>query len=182
MTVVGVTLDISFVSGESDHVEFFRSVIGLENANEGQFEEFAGSAFPALDWADGIWRGLKQFSRPYAAVREELVRCLGGLSDYGAACFQEYGAGDPRELAGVLSARVGAAVSDENGRTKRNAEARRDRTRHHQGVEKVFWWHVKLRPHVDRIHFRYEAGSGGYRQGRIVVGLFRDHCMLPGGG
>ena len=188
VTVVDDTLDISFVAGESDHVEFFRSIIGLENADEERFAGFAASAFPALDWADGVWRGLRQLSRPYIAVRDELVRCLGGLSDYGAACFREYGAGDPRELAGVLSARVGAGVSDENGRTKRSPEARRDRTRHHRGAEKVFWWHVKLQPHVDRIHFLHEARSGKHRQGRIVVGLFRDtavpltprelHCQL----
>lgn len=178
VTVADDTLEICFVAGESGHVEFFRSVIGLESADEEQFAGLAGSAFPALDWADGVWRGLRQFSRPYIAVRDELVRCLGGLSDYGAACFEEYGAGDPRELAGVLSAKVGAGVSDEDGRTKRNADARRDRTRHHRGVEKVFWWHVKLQPNVDRIHFLYEPGSGGHGHRGIVVGLFKDHCML----
>ena len=178
VTVADDTLEICFVAGESDHVEFFRSVIALENADEDRFADLAGSAFPALDWADGVWRGLGQFSRPYIAVRDELVRCLGGLSDKGAVGFREFGAGDPRELAGVLSAKVGAEVSDENGRTKRNSDARRDRTRCHRGVEKVFWWHVKLQPNVDRVHFLYEAGSGGHRQSRIVVGLFKDHCML----
>lgn len=182
VTVAGDTLDVCFVAGESDHVGFFRSVIGLENADEEQFKGLASSAFPALDWVEGVWRGLGKLSRPYIAVRDELVRCLGGLSDYGAVCFRDLGAGDPRELAGVLSAKVGAEVSDENGATKRNADARRDRTRHHRGVERVFWWHVKLRPHVDRIHFLYEAGSSDDSQGQIVVGLFRDHCMLPGGG
>lgn len=45
-----------------------------------------------------------------------------------------------------------------------------------------FWWHVKLRPHIDRIHFLYEpprAGSTERDEGRIVVGLFKDHCILP---
>ena len=73
---------------------------------------------------------------------------------------------------------VGAGVSDEDGRTKRNADARRDRTRCHRGVERVFWWHVKVQPNVDRIHFLYEAGSDDHGQGKIVVGLFKDHCML----
>ena len=35
-------------------------------------------------------------------------------------------------------------------------ESKRDRTRSHRGIDKVFWWHVKVRPHVDRIHFLYE--------------------------
>ena len=57
-----------------------------------------------------------------------------------------------------------------------------DRTRRHRGIDKVFWWHVKLRPNVDRIHFRYEpqsASSPGLGEGQIVVGLFKDHCVLP---
>ena len=141
----------------------------------------ARSAFPALDWADGVWRGLGHFSRPYIEVRDELVRYLGGLSDHGAACFHEHRA-DPRRLSRVLSARVGSETSDENGRTKGHPPSRRDRTRRHRGIDKVFWWHVKLRPHVDRIHFLYEPPSVSApwpEHGRIVVGLFKDHCILP---
>ena len=182
VTVADAVQEIFFVAEESQHVDFFRSVITLENADGARFERLARSAFPALEWADGIWRGLQEFSRPYIEVREELVRCLGGLSDHGAACFDHFRAGDPRQLAGFLSARVGAEVSDENGATKRHAPSRRDRTRRHRGIDKVFWWHVKLRPNVDRIHFLYEppsAGLAGSGNSRIVVGLFRDHCVLP---
>ena len=182
VNVADAALDIYFVTTESHHVDFFRSVVTLEDADRTMFEQLAQSAFPALDWADGVWRGLRDFSRPYIEVRDELVRCLGGLSDHGAACFHELRTGDPRQLAQVLSARVGAGVSDEDGATKRFAAARRDRTRRHRGVDRVFWWHVKLRPHVDRIHFLYEPpamGVAGRDEGRILVGLFKDHCVLP---
>ena len=144
-------------------------------------KRLAGSAFPALAWADNVWRGLRRFSRPYIAVRDELVRYLGGLSDHGAACFAEFAA-DPNTLADVLSARIGASTSDENGDTKRHPPSRRDRTRRHRGINKVFWWHVKLQPHVDRIHFRWEPPSAPRaepREGLIVVGLFKHHCVLP---
>lgn len=182
VTVAGATREIFFVSGESEHVGFFRSVITLENANEAEFGILARSAFPALEWADNIWRGLGHFSRPYIDVREEVIRCLGGLSDHGARCFHEHGAGDPRHLARVLSARIGKGTSDENGATKRHPPSRRDRTRRHRGTDKVFWWHVKLRPNVDRIHFLYEpqsSSSTGPNEGFIVVGLFKRHCVLP---
>ena len=182
VTVANAVQEIFFVAEESQHVAFFRSVIAWENADEAGFERLARSAFPALEWADGIWGGLGAFSRPYIDVRGELVRCLGGLSDHGAACFDNFLAGDPGQLAGSLSAFVGAAVSDENGATKRHAPSRQDRTRRHRGADKVFWWHVKLRPNVDRIHFLYEpAGAGpvGPGNGCIVVGLFKDHCVLP---
>ena len=40
----------------------------------------------------------------------------------------------------------------------------------------------KLRPNVDRIYFLYElqlVGLSLLAPGRIVVGLFKDHCVLP---
>ena len=182
VTVADATMDVFFVAEESQHVDFFRSVIALENADKAKFERLAQSAFPALDWADNVWRGLRDLSRPYIEVRGELVRCLGGLSDHGAACFHEFRAGDPRQLARVLSAKVGAETSDEDGTTKRYRLSKRDRTRRHRGIDKVFWWHIKLQPYVDRIHFLYEppsASLAGPSESHIVVGLFKDHCVLP---
>ena len=182
VTVAHTTIDIFFVTEESEHVGFFRDVISLENANEAMFEYLAASAFPALDWADGVWGGLRHFSRSYIGVRDELVRYLGGLSDHGATCFHDHCTGDPRDLQRILSIRVGSETSDENGPTKRHRPSERDRTRRHRGTNKVFWWHVKLRPHVDRIYFLYEPPSAGTslpEHGRIVVGLFKDHCILP---
>ena len=182
VTVADTTVEIFFVVAESHHVAFFRAVIARENADEAMFERLAPSAFPALEWADGVWRGLGDFSRPYIAVRDELIRYLGGLSDYGAACFHRYLADGPDELPQVLSARVGTATSDESGFTKQHRDSRLDRTRLHRGVDKVFWWHVKLQPHVDRIYFLYERPSLNppiLVPGRIVVGRFKDHCVLP---
>ena len=181
MTVDDSTLEMFFVASEPQHVDFFRAVIALENADERTFKHLARSAFPDLGWADNVWQGLRGFSRPYIASRDKLIRCLGGLNDHGAACFDQLAA-DPARLARVLSARIGASTSDENGATKRHPPSRRDRTRRHRGIEKVFWWHVKLQPHVDRIHFLWEPSSGraaGPRASQIVVGLFTDHCVLP---
>ena len=180
VVVGGVANDIVFVTEESQHVDFFRSVIDLENADEATFKRLAPSAFPALEWADNVWRGLGDFDRPYIAVRGELARYLGGLNDHGAACFHELRAGDPRQLQSVLSAQVGTETSDENGDTKKNPLSERDRTRRHQGENKVFWWHVKLQPHIDRIYFLYEPPSAGLpvpEHGRIVVGVFKFHCI-----
>ena len=182
VTVNGTKVEIFFVTDESQHVHFFRSVIALENADEVMFKNLASSAFPTLEWADDIWSGLRRFSRPYIDVRDELVRCLGGLSDHGAACFCQYRAVGSDHLQRVLSALVGFETSDENGRTKSHRPSEQDRTRRHLGTNKVFWWHVKLRPNVDRVHFLYEpplASSPLPGHGRIIVGLFKDHCTLP---
>ena len=180
VVVNGVAKEIAFVTEEPQHLHFFRSVIELENADEAMFECLAPSAFPALEWADDVWGGLGDFSRPYINVRRELVRYLGGLNDHAARCFHEHQAGDPRQLHQVLRNRVGTGTSDENGKTKKNRRSKRDRTRRHRGKDKVFWWHVKLRQQLDRIYFLYEpstAESPLPEQGRIVVGRFKDHCI-----
>jgi len=183
VTVESVINHVFFVVEEYEHLMFFRTVIEVEKADEEMFEHLASSAFPALGWADDVWRGLKLLSRPYVDVRSELIRYLGALNDHGAHCFSQYLEENPQQLSGVLSSRVGAETSDENGRTKRHAAAIKDRTRSYRGDERVFWWHVKLRPNVDRIHFLYEpvsAESSNFEYGRIIVGLFKDHCILPG--
>ena len=182
VTVEDVTSEVVFVTEESEHLDFFRSVIELERADEATFARLAPSAFPALEWADNVWRGLRDFSRPYLNVRGELVRYLGGLNDHGAACFHEHGAGDPRDLSTILSIRVGTETSDENGDTKSHPPSRKDRTRPYRGVDRVFWWHVKLQPNIDRIYFLHDPPSAESplpEQGRIVVGVFKDHCILP---
>ena len=182
VTVAGDMNDVFFVVKESHHLEFFRALISLENANPAEFEDLAGSAFPALEWADRVWSGLRHFSRPYVDVRNELVRGLSGLSDYGAESFCTYRQSRPDHLPSVLSAKIGFATSDENGRTKSHTPARLDRTRRHCGTDKVFWWHVKLQLHVDRIYFRYESPAANPpipHPGRIVVGVFKHHCVLP---
>ncbi len=182
VTVAGDTIDIAFVTEESQHVQFFRRVISLEKSDEEMFKRVAPSAFPALEWADDVWQGLKDFRRGYISVREKLTRCLGGLSDHGATCFYEHGAGDPRKLQQILSARVGCETSDENGPTKAHVPSKIDRTKRHRGRNKVFWWHMKLQPHVNRIYFRYEPPPTvphPHERGSIVVGLFKDHCIMP---
>ena len=182
VTVAGITTEVFFVTEESQHVGFFRAIVALENADEAKFQHFARSAFPALEWADNVWHGLGAFSRPYIDIRSQLVRYLGDLSDHGAACFHEHHTGDPRILQRILSGKIGSETSDENGFTKRHRPSQQDRTRSHQGTNKVFWWHVKMQPHVDRIYFLYEPQSANSRlhePGHIVVGLFKDHCILP---
>ena len=138
---------------------------------------------PELEWADDIWKGLRDFSRPYTAVRSDLVKGLGGLGDHGAACVHEHHlGGDLSTLPNALSVKVHFKFSDENGRTKKHPQSRQDRTRSHCGTSKVFWWHAKLEPNVDRIHFLYEppsADSTPIDQGQIVVGLFKKRCILP---
>ena len=98
VSVRGSNAEIFFVTDECGHVGFFRRAIALENADRNMFQQLAGSAFPALEWADGVWNGLGEFSRSYLDVRSDLVRSLGGLNDHGAACFHNSLYGDQSQL------------------------------------------------------------------------------------
>ena len=45
----------------------------------------------------------------------------------------------------------------------------------------MFWWHVKLQPHIGRVYFLYEPApeiSLLPENGRIIIGLFKDHCII----
>jgi hypothetical protein len=176
VVVAGLARQLHFVTSEKQHRAFFRDVIRVEEAAEDDFEALAPSAFPTLGWADGVWRGLGDFGKPYRDLRDVLVVHLGVLDDYGAELFTTWQSTDFRQIGPRLSA-LGAEASDENGRTKQYKAAEKDRTRRYQGREYVFWWHTKLQRHEDRIHFLHIPGNPP-PHGRIVIGIFNKHCKL----
>lgn len=166
-------LSIHFVTDEHEHRSFFRNAVEIEDVDRHRFEALASSAFPDLVWADNIWGGLNSFSKPFRDIRSDVVTHLAVLDDHGAQVFIQNLGQHPNQIGPRLSA-SGAEASDENGRTKANAEARRSRTRTYMGTEHVFWWHTKLQPHEDRIHFLFDSVAN-----HIVIGIFTKHCYLP---
>lgn len=172
------THELHFVVDAPTHVQLFRDAVAIENMDESGFEANANSAFPSLTWADRVWSGLRKFERPYREHRRALVQHLGVLNDDGAELFDELMSMHPEQIAGRLDA-LGVEATDENGRTKQDKRARAERVRTLEGRDEVFWWHTKLLRHVDRIHFLWRGGVLGER-GTISIGLFRDHCHIPG--
>ena len=145
VAVGGIERAVHFVTTDSEHVAFFRAAIELEDTPEDRFRVLATSAFPSLDWADGVWNGLSNFSRPFRDVRQDVTAHLGVLNDHGVDVFEAFSAHGPDQVGARLSA-FGATASDENGRTKRNRDCERDRTRTYRGHEVTFWRHTKLQP------------------------------------
>ncbi|PRQ06576.1 hypothetical protein [Enhygromyxa salina] len=170
--------DLHFVVDERTHVELFRDAVGIESMDEAAFEANVRSAFPCLRWVDRVWRGLGKFKRPYTEHRGILVKHLSTLNDVAAQLFNELSATSPEQISAGLGAH-GVNASDENGRTKSDKKASKDRTREFEGEDHVFWWHTKLLPDTDRIHFKW-LRSNDDGPGTIVVGIFIDHCHLPG--
>jgi len=169
---------LHFITDEPSHVQLFRYAVEIENMSESAFQSNAVSAFPDLRWADGVWGGLRDFSRPYVDCRASLVLHLGVLNDFAAEFFHRLSATHPEQISGNFGSH-GVVATDENGTTKRNNKAREARTRRVGGESCIFWWHTKLHAVRDRIHFMWREDDHS-PPGEIVVGIFTQHCYLPG--
>lgn len=170
----GRKIPIYFVTNETEHLSFFRNVIEVENTNAREFKKLAPSAFPDLSWVDNVWGGLTNFSIPFRGIRRQLTQHLAVLNDFGKDVFRECQSTVPNQITPRFGAQ-GVSATEENGKVKRNKKAKSNRSRQFEGVEQVFWWHTKIHPTCDRIHFLYDE-----EHDRIVVGIFTEHCFIPG--
>jgi len=98
-----------------------------------------------------------------------LTKHLGVLSDHGKQIFK-----DPWINAPAMFGSYGVELSDENGKTKGNSKAEKERTININGTDIIFWWHSKLEPDRDRIHFYPDRIKDG---GRLLVGIFCSHLQ-----
>lgn len=156
-----------FIADKKEYCLFFRWLITSTTTNHNEMKKIAPSAFPSLDFAEGAFDGIKNMSKPYRDLVEVLVHHLGVLSDDGKRIFQ-----GPRQDVAAEFGALGVNISDENGNTKSNRLARKERTIEINGVETIFWWHTKLERHQNRIHLNPERVGNG---GRLLVGIFCDH-------
>lgn len=180
VTVGGVVLPLTFVVTDSDHCQFFRKAISVENVDADAFDAIAPSAFPHLYWVDGVWAELRNHRRYFFAQhRDTLVTHLSVLNDSGAKFFMDHpgGQGVEAELASK-----GVDASSESGTVRAHRPSLLDRQRVFEGMKRVFWWHTKIMWNVGRIHFLYlppDPNLDNAPHGRIVVGIFAEHCHLP---
>ncbi|MHC2371320.1 hypothetical protein ACVIQT_005968 [Bradyrhizobium diazoefficiens] len=161
------TQAVWFVSSAQQFQCFFRWLIAHATRNHNEMLELCKPAFHSLDFVDGALDGIKSMSRPYNHIVGDIVRHLSAFSDHGQRIFS-----GPWSRVSAEFGPLGVDISDENGGTKSNRIARNERTRIHQGVETVFWWHSKIEPHRDRIHISPENVKKGEP---IVVGIFCEH-------
>lgn len=171
--VAGEEKPVYFVVDEATQVAFFRDAIQLENVDENGFGALAPAAFPNLCFVDGVWRGLRDLSRPYRERRDEIIYYLSVLSDHGAAIFAL------RQNASIESefGSRGVSISPESTETMKDGRCQRARTRDYANETLVFEWHIKIEPHIDRIHIHPGTASSNQR---IIVGIIHKHLHLPG--
>lgn len=162
-----IRLPIWFVVSAEDCRGFFRWLIAHTTKNPHDLCELAPSAFPALEFVDGVFDGIKDMSKPYRDLVASLVDHLGTLSDHGRRIFSRPWSSVPAEFGSL-----GISISDENGKTKHNPAARTERTVMVRGKKLICWWHCKLHPDRDRIHICPDSLNNG---GKLVIGIFCRH-------
>jgi hypothetical protein len=167
VAVDGKTTLLWFVEDKGGYCSLFRWLIVSTTKNQAEMERIALSAFPLLDFVDGAFDGIKDMKKPYQDLVEALVHHLGVLSDHGLRIFK----GRRQRVAAEFGA-FGVDISDENGNTKADRLARKERTVEVDGIATVFWWHTKLEPHQNRIHLNPDRVANG---GRLLVGIFCGH-------
>jgi hypothetical protein len=164
---------VHFAPDEAAHVDFFRKVVEAPGCDIAKFETTAGHAYPNLAFVPGVFRGLRDLSRPFRDRRDEICRTLSIISDNVSAIFES-----PKEkaIAEALHS-LGLDASTETRETILDGKCRTARERVFGAKTLVFDWHVKIDPFVDRIHLHPPIAES---QWRPIVGIFHSHLPLPG--
>ncbi len=158
-----------FIEALEQHKLFFRWIIANKTKNHQELQNYIAPAFPSIDFVDDCLAGIKDMSKKYTEIIDDIVIHLGVLSDYGNDIFE----GDWQKATYEFGSR-GINVTDENGKTKQNKKAKKERTICISGQEIVFWWHSKIERDRDRIHFC----PNGLGKGQILVGIFHRHLPI----
>ncbi|GAB6141554.1 hypothetical protein JCM14076_22830 [Methylosoma difficile] len=167
VTVNDITEKLWFITDHKHYCGFFRWLITDTTKNPSEMEAFVRSAFPSIDFVPGVFNGIKDMSKPYREIINPLTEHLGTLSDHGKRIFSAAWINAPAEFGSL-----GIDLSDENGKTKKNSTAKKERSINIEGEDIIFWWHSKLEPDRDRIHFYPDRIKDG---GRLLVGIFCHH-------
>jgi hypothetical protein len=167
ITVAKRTVSLWLVADWNSYQGFFRGLITDISKNPDEMAYFSESAFLNLDFRDHVFQGIKDMSKPYQALVGDIVKHLAALSDHGKEIFS----GELEDASDKFRP-LGVNMSPESGKTKQNKKACDQRTFSHKEKEVIFWWHSKLEPDRDRIHFYPNNVRTG---GKIIIGIFCKH-------
>jgi hypothetical protein len=170
VNMLGQPETIWFVESAQDMEGYFRWIISGFASKPEEIALLAQSAFKQLVFLDQCFDGIGSMSKPCRQLAPMIVRHLSILSDEGQRIFTGPWSNAPAEFGSF-----GVNISDENGNTKQNSRAKKERMRIF-GVETLlFWWHSKIEPQQDRIHIYPNKVSSG---GKIIVGIFCRHLTV----
>jgi hypothetical protein len=163
---------LHFIGTEAGLAQFHRAVPVYANYTESELLEQLPHAFPSLFFHEKLDIG--KFDEKYPAIREKLLNALAYLNDRFRDALHEWG-NQPGKIERdfkALCRGVGGISQETSDTMRRHGRQREVRVRE----TSVFCeWHVKLRPHIDRVHFAYEEKYRAAADGKIIVGIFTDH-------
>lgn len=161
-----------FASKPMQWSDYHRHRIEHEDLNADDFIAAAADAFPNLHLLPILSSQFRKFSINYTQIRPDVVDHLACLNDHFSESF-ERNHGQPASVAAEMNARYGINMSPESPNTHKNKKAVAARTVVINGVSIICDWHTKIKPDIDRIHFR--PGNPKVANGRIIIGIFADH-------
>jgi hypothetical protein len=166
----GRTENVWFLKATGDIEGYFRWLIAEHATHPDEIAALAPMAFRQLDFVEKCFNGVAKMSKNCHLIAPNIAHHLAILSDEGRRIFS-----GPWDRAPQEFGTFGVDISDENGGTKQNSEAKEERRRVFEGEELIFWWHTKIERHQDRIHIYPNRAHG---LGRIVVGIFCKHLTV----
>lgn len=168
--LAGQSETVWFVESARDMERYFRWLIAQHATAPHEIADLAPSAFTQLTFVDRCFNGIRTMSKPCRQLAPTIAHHLGAFSDEGRRIFS----GDWMRVPAEFGA-LGVDISDENGATKRNPQARRERRLVVDGEEVFFWWHSKIEPHQDRIYICPDKVPKG---GGIIVASLCLHLTI----
>jgi hypothetical protein len=162
--------EVWFVASPRHIEEYFRWLIAKYAAGPDDFARLAAFAFTQVMFTDRCFEGIRKMSKACRDLAPAIVKHFAAISDEGQRIFRGQWIKVPAEFGSL-----GVDISDENGNTKSNTEARKERLIRLNNEELYFWWHTKLEPHQDRIHICPDKGATG---GKIFVGILCLHLTV----
>jgi hypothetical protein len=163
----GKRLPLWLVNSPRQVERFFRWLIVETTSEPSQMEALASEAFRKLAFVAGSFDGIRKMTGSYTSLIQKIIHDLAFLSDNGVQIFSQSWQDAPKRFGtGNVN------ISDENGNTKQNRIAKRERKIEYEGADLFFWWHIKIEPHQNRIHICPDKVSSG---GPIIVGIFCHH-------
>jgi hypothetical protein len=153
---------------------FYREAPEIGDYDELAYFNHANRAFPNLFFKPNIVAECRRFSQTYTLIRVELTEALGALNDLLPTLRKQYL--DLRVIQKEFAVRSGYEISPDSPKTHKNRSAMRERDIVVRGIRLRCEWHLKLKPHIDRIHFHF--GNPDIEEGRIIVGILCDHLTL----
>jgi hypothetical protein len=170
--VAGQSFCLHFIGTETTLAQFHRAVPVYAKYTGNEFREQLPYAFPRLFFHEKL--DLGKFNEKYPSIREKLLNALAYLNDRFRDALRELG-NQPDKIEHDFKALYHGAggISQETSKTMKVHGRQREVSV--QGMDVQCEWHVKLRPHIDRVHFAYEEKYKTVADGRIIVGIFIDH-------